>query len=143
MFTFINYSIVLFCAHVTLSPLSSPGYERQTHVCLWVCYVYNWVYVRVTLCCWRCRVEEGPSCVQTKESGSPGVQRRGSARQEAPLSRSSPMRGHRPKLCVHASLEATEHAWTRREKTVCPAVNQRHTNKPWNHDFSRKLPCTI
>jgi len=69
--------------------------------------------VCVTRCCWRCRAAEGPNFVLRKESGSLGVQRRGWGSRGAPLSRSSPARGRQPMPCVHASLGATERAWTR------------------------------
>lgn len=112
------------CVHVAPSALRSRGCERLMRVCVCVCILCVWVYVCVTLCCWRCRAAEGPGCVLRRESESLGVQRRGSERQGAPPSQSSPTRGRPPALCVHASPGAMEHAWTRRVRELCPAMKQ-------------------
>ena len=71
--------------------------------------------VFVTQCCWRCRAVEGPDCALKRELEFPGVQRRESERLGALLNRNSPVKGHRPTLCVRASPAAMEHVWTGRE----------------------------
>lgn len=128
-FTSINYSVmcVLHLHPWTVAAVRGRCLRVWLRVYLCVCGMFvNRVCVCVTLCGWRCRAAGGPGCARRRESGSLGVQRKGSARRAAPQSQSSPKRSRRPALCVHASPAATEHAWTSRktELTACPAEGQ-------------------